>query len=111
MVRETLVQRDRAPMRRGSLAKARNKAEPRCGGGSAFSFRRKVVQRREARAVAALELWLNSGEKVQIRVEDPESELAALKTATGRFAGEFADLTGPALGIVRVDAIVAVVIR
>jgi hypothetical protein len=61
--------------------------------------------------MAGLELWLNNGEKVQIRVEDTDAELAALKARAGRFAGEFADLTGPALGAVRVDAIVAVVLR
>ena len=58
-----------------------------------------------------MELWLASGEKVQIRVEDTEAEIAALKNRTGRFAHEFVDLTGPALGVVRVDAIVAVLFR
>jgi hypothetical protein len=61
--------------------------------------------------MANLELRLSNGETLQIRVEDAEAELAALKTGTGRFAGDFADLTGPALGVVRVEAIVAVVIR
>jgi hypothetical protein len=58
-----------------------------------------------------LELWLSSGEAVHIRVDDAESELDALKTGTGRFAGDFTELTGPAIGVVRTDAIVAVVIR
>jgi hypothetical protein len=61
--------------------------------------------------MAGLELWLSNGEKVQIRVEDADAELAALKARTGRFAEEFSDLTGPALGVVKVDAIVAVIIR
>jgi hypothetical protein len=61
--------------------------------------------------MANLELWLSSGETVQIRVENADNELAALKTGTGRFSGDFVDLTGPALGIVRTDAIVAVLIR
>ena len=61
--------------------------------------------------MAALELWLSSGEKVQIRVEDIDAEMAALKARTGRFAGEFCQLTGPALGVIRVDAIVAAIIR
>jgi hypothetical protein len=61
--------------------------------------------------MANLELWLHSGEKLQIRVEDAEAELAALKAGTGRFGADFTDLTGPALGVVRTDAIVAVVIR
>jgi len=61
--------------------------------------------------MANLELWLSSGEAVHIRVDDAQAELAALKTGTGRFAGEFTDLTGPAIGVVRTDAIIAVVIR
>jgi hypothetical protein len=61
--------------------------------------------------MANLELWLSSGEAVHIRVEDAQAELASLKNRTGRFAGEFTDLTGPAIGLVRTDAIVAVVIR
>jgi hypothetical protein len=61
--------------------------------------------------MAGLELWLESGEKVQIRVDDPDAEIAALKNGTGRFAHKFVDPTGLALGIVRVDAIVAVVMR
>jgi hypothetical protein len=63
------------------------------------------------RTMANLELWLSSGEKLQIRVDNPETELTSLKTRDGRFSGEFVDLTGPALGIVRTDEIVAVVIR
>ena len=61
--------------------------------------------------MAGLELWLSNGEKVQIRVEDTDAELAALKARTGRFSEEFSDLTGPALGVVKVEAIVAVIIR
>jgi hypothetical protein len=76
-----------------------------------FMFRRNTVRRREAGAMANLELWLSSGEKLQIRVDNVETELAALKNGNGRFSGDFVDLTGPALGIVRTDAIVAVVIR
>lgn len=76
-----------------------------------FPGRRNGVLCRERRAMAALELWLNNGEKVQIRVEDTDAELAALKARTGRFAGEFSNLTGPALGVVKVEAIVAVLVR
>jgi hypothetical protein len=61
--------------------------------------------------MANLELWLTSGEAVHIRVDDVESELDALKTKSGRFAGDFTELTGPAVGVVRTDAIVAVVVR
>ena len=65
----------------------------------------------KGRAMANLEFWLSNGERLQIRVEDAETELDALKTGQGRFADEFVDLTGPALGIVRTEDIVAVVIR
>jgi len=65
----------------------------------------------KGRAMANLEFWLSNGEKVNIRVDDVETELTALKTGTGRFGGEFVDLTGPALGIVRTEEIVAVLIR
>ena len=61
--------------------------------------------------MASIELWLSSGEAVQMRVEDVESELQALATKSGRFAGDFTELTGPAIGIVRTDAIVAVIVR
>jgi hypothetical protein len=61
--------------------------------------------------MANLEIRLTGGEAVHLRVEDPEAELASLKNRTGRFAGEFTDLTGPAIGLVRTEAIVAVVIR
>ena len=61
--------------------------------------------------MAHLELWLSSGETVQMRVDDTNAELAALKAGTGRFASEFVELTGPALGVVRKDAIVAVLVR
>jgi hypothetical protein len=61
--------------------------------------------------MANLELWLSSGEKLHIRVDDPDTELKALRTGGGRFGDEFVELTGPAVGIVRTDAIVAVVIR
>ena len=76
-----------------------------------FRFRRKAVPPHERGAVAALELWLSNGEKLQIRVQDIEAELAALKARTGRFSEEFSALTGPALGLVKVDAIVAVLVR
>ena len=65
----------------------------------------------KSRRMASLELWLASGEKLHIRVEDHDAELAALKNRSGRFAHEFAELTGPALGVVRVEAIIAVVVR
>jgi hypothetical protein len=65
----------------------------------------------KGRAMANLEFWLSNGERVQIRVEDAASELTALKAGEGRFAEEFVDLTGPALGIVRTEEIVAVLIR
>ncbi len=65
----------------------------------------------KGRAMANLELWLSNGEKLQIRVDNAETELTALKARGGRFAGDFVDLTGPALGIVRTEDIVAVVIR
>jgi hypothetical protein len=61
--------------------------------------------------MAGLELWLTSGTSVQIRVDDIQAELNALKERRGRFSGEYVDLTGPALGVVRVDAIVAALIR
>ena len=61
--------------------------------------------------MANLEFWLSNGERLQIRVEDVGAELDALRAGEGRFAGEFVDLTGPALGIVRTEDIVAVVIR
>ena len=61
--------------------------------------------------MANLELRLISGEALNVRVDDAEDELDALKTRTGRFAGEFTELTGPAIGIVRTDAIIAVVVR
>ncbi len=76
-----------------------------------LTFRRNSPRRHEGRAMANLEFWLSNGEKLQIRVEDAQTELNALKAGGGRFAGEFVDLTGPALGIVRTDEIVAVVIR
>ena len=65
----------------------------------------------KGRAMASLEFWLSNGERVQIRVEDAAAELDALKAGGGRFASEFVDLTGPALGIVRTEEIVAVLIR
>jgi hypothetical protein len=73
--------------------------------------RRNVLRSNEARGMAILQLWLSNGETLQIRVDDAEAELAALKGGTGRFTGTFTDLTGPALGVVRTDAIVAIVIR
>jgi hypothetical protein len=65
----------------------------------------------KTRRVAHLELKLSSGDTLQLNVEDVSVELAALKAGTGRFEGEFTELTGPAQGVVRTDAIIAVVIR
>jgi hypothetical protein len=65
----------------------------------------------KGRSMASLEFWLSNGERVQIRVDDAAAELTALKAGEGRFAGEFVDLTGPALGIVRTEEIVAALIR
>jgi hypothetical protein len=61
--------------------------------------------------MAHLELKLSNGDAIQLNVDDANAELAALKAGTGRFQDEFADLTGPARGVVRTDAIIAVVIR
>jgi hypothetical protein len=61
--------------------------------------------------MARLELKLSNGDSIQLNVDDASAELAALKAGTGRFQHDFAELTGPALGVVRTDAIVAVVIR
>jgi hypothetical protein len=76
-----------------------------------LASRRNVLRNREARGMANIQLWLSNGETIQIRVEDADAELAALKSGTGRFTGEFTDLTGPALGIVRTEAIIAAIIR
>ncbi len=65
----------------------------------------------KTRHMAHLELRLTNGDTLQINVDDASAELAALKAGTGRFQGDFADLTGPAQGVVRTEAIVAVVIR
>ncbi len=65
----------------------------------------------KTRHMARLELRLSNGDTLQLNVDDASAELAALKAGTGRFEGDFADLTGPAEGVVRKDAIVAVVIR
>ena len=89
-------------MRRCSLARPGTKAEPRCGGGSALHV--KVARWRTSSSA-------QNGERLQIRVEDAQTEIEALKAGEGRFAGEFVELTGPALGIVRTEDIVAVVIR
>jgi hypothetical protein len=61
--------------------------------------------------VPSLELHLDNGDAIQLRVEDVEAELDALKTRTGRFVDPWVDLTGPARGVVRTESIVAVVIR
>ena len=58
-----------------------------------------------------LELWLSSGQSVQMRVDDVQAELEALKKRSGRFASDYADLTGPALGVDRVEEIVAALVR
>ena len=71
----------------------------------------KTVGGPKTRYMARLELKLSSGDTLQINVDDASAELAALKAGTGRFQGDFADLTGPAQGLVRTEAIVAVVIR
>jgi hypothetical protein len=65
----------------------------------------------KTRHMAHLELKLSSGDTIQLNVADANAELAALKAGTGRFQDEFADLTGPAVGVVRTEAIVAVIIR
>jgi hypothetical protein len=61
--------------------------------------------------VANLELRLSNGDALQLRVDDTEAEIAALKEHTGRFADDWVDLTGPALGTIRREEIIAVVIR
>jgi hypothetical protein len=58
-----------------------------------------------------LQLQLSNGQSLQMRVEDADAELEDLKARQGRYAGEYVALTGPAVGIVRTDAIVAVLLR
>jgi hypothetical protein len=61
--------------------------------------------------VASLELRLSNGQTLQIRVDDPEAELSDLRRGSGRFASDWVELSGPIVGAVRIDAIVAVVVR
>ena len=61
--------------------------------------------------MANLELRLSNGDALQLRVDDTEAEIVALKEHTGRFASDWVDLTGPALGTIRREEIIAVVIR
>ena len=86
-------------------------AEPRCGGGSASLPAGTAAAATNVAGVAAIVLWLSSGESIQMRVDDVQAEVAALRERRGRFSGDYVELTGPALGIVRVDAIIAALIR
>jgi hypothetical protein len=61
--------------------------------------------------VATLDLRLSNGQTLTLRVDDLEAELAALRERTGRFAADWVVLPGPVVGVVRVDAIVAAVLR
>jgi hypothetical protein len=61
--------------------------------------------------MASLELRLNNGQTLQIRVDDVDQELTDLRRRTGRFAADWVQLPGPVMGAVRIDAIVAVVVR
>jgi len=61
--------------------------------------------------VASLELRLSNGQTLQIRVNDVETELNDLRRRSGRFAADWVQLEGPIFGAVRIDAIVAVVVR
>jgi len=61
--------------------------------------------------VGSLEIRLSNGQTLQIRVDDADAEVADLRNRSGRFAAEWVELPGPVLGAVRIDAIVAVVIR
>ena len=63
------------------------------------------------RRMANLQLWLSNGQSLQVRVDDADAEMKALRSRTGRFATDFVDLPGPVLGVVRTEAIIAVVIR
>jgi len=69
------------------------------------------LRRGEASRVASLELRLTNGQTLQIRVDDVEGELSDLKSRSGRFASDWVQLPGPVVGEVRIDAIVAVVVR
>ena len=73
--------------------------------------RRKRTRRDEASRVAGLELRLSNGQTLQIRVDDVEAELMDLRRRSGRFAAEWVQLPSPVVGAVRIDAIVAVVVR
>ena len=61
--------------------------------------------------MGSLEIRLSNGQTLQIRVDDADAEVADLRNRSGRFAAEWVELPGPVLGAVRIDAIVAVVIR
>lgn len=61
--------------------------------------------------MASLELRLSNGQTIPIRVDDVEAELTDLTRRSGRFGAEWVQLSGPVIGAVRVDAIVAVVVR
>jgi hypothetical protein len=61
--------------------------------------------------VASLELRLSNGQTLQIRVDDVETELTDLRRRTGRFVSDWVQLSGPVVGAVRIEAIVAVVVR
>ncbi len=61
--------------------------------------------------VASLELRLSNGQILQIRVDDVDAELTDLRRRSGRFAADWVQLPGPVVGAVRIDAIVAVVVR
>ena len=61
--------------------------------------------------MANLELRLSNGQTLSIRVDDVDAELKDLRRRAGRFASDWVDLPGPILGTVRIEAIVAVVVR
>ena len=61
--------------------------------------------------MANLELHLTNGDSLAIRVDDVDAELKDLRQRTGRFAADWVQLPGPVAGAVRIEAIVAVVVR
>jgi hypothetical protein len=81
-------------MRQGSLARPGIRRSLDAAEAPSFGLHGKVLRSREARGIANLQLWLSNGETIQIRVEDADAELAALKSGTGRFTDELADSTG-----------------
>lgn len=87
------------------------KASPLWGNLRRQPLRRKRLRGGEAAHVASLELRLSNGQTLQIRVDDVEAELSDLKSRSGRFASDWVQLPGPVVGEVRIDAIVAVVVR